>query len=95
LKSKSETLKRKEKRIKKMLNYYVKPATKKEIAIYEKVEKAFDTMEVIEKVLDFFYEEDMHDTLKNRIANEEFKALIKSYGLTEKEVCIWYFVEEA
>jgi hypothetical protein len=78
-----------------MLNNYVKPATKKEIAIYEKVEKALDTMEVIEKVLDFFYEEDMHDTLKNRIVNEEFKALIKSYGLTEKEVCIWYFVEEA
>jgi hypothetical protein len=78
-----------------MLNNYVKPATKKEVAIYEKVEKALDTMEVIEKVLDFFYEEDMHDTLKNRIVNEEFKALIKSYGLTEKEVCIWYFVEEA
>jgi hypothetical protein len=78
-----------------MTNYYVKPATKKEIATYEKVEKAFDTMEIIDKVLDFFYDEDMHDTLKYRVANEEFKALIKSYGLTEREVCIWYFVEEA
>jgi hypothetical protein len=78
-----------------MINYYVKPATKKEIATYEKVEKAFDTMEIIDKVFDFFYDEDMHDTLKYRVANEEFKALIKSYGLTEREVCIWYFVEEA
>jgi hypothetical protein len=78
-----------------MINYYVKPATTKEVAIYEKVEKAFDTMEVIDKVFDLLLEEEMEDTLEYKVKGEELCAIIKSYGLTAKEVCIWYFVEEA
>jgi hypothetical protein len=97
LKSKSETPKQKQKRKEdiKMMNGYVKPATAKEIATYEKVEKAFNEKDLFDLVFDLLDEEDIGNLLKNTIKGEELRALLKSCHITEKEFCVWYFVEEA
>lgn len=78
-----------------MINYYVKPATVKEIAIYEKVEKALEEKDLFDLVFDLLDEEDAFDLLENTVKGEELKALLKSQHITEEEFCVWYFVEEA
>jgi hypothetical protein len=78
-----------------MINYYVKPATTKEVATYEKVEKAFDEKDLFDLVFDLLDEEDIGDLLKNTVKGEELRALLKSCHITQKEFCVWYFVEEA
>lgn len=77
-----------------MMNCYVKSATAKEIAIYKKVEKAFTEKDLFDLVFDLLEEEDIDDLLENTVKGEELKALLKSSHITEKEFCIWYFVEE-
>ena len=77
-----------------MTNYYVKPATAKEIATYEKVEKVFDEKDLFDLVFNLLDEEDIANLLKNTVKGEELKALLKSCDITEKEFCVWYFVEE-
>ena len=78
-----------------MINYYVKAATAKEIATYEKVEKAFDEKDLFDLVYDLLDEEDINNLLENTVKGEELKVLLKSCHITEKEFCVWYFVEEA
>lgn len=78
-----------------MYNNYVKPATKKEIATYEKVEKAFEEKDLFDLVFDLLDKEDTANLLKNTVKGEELKALLESCHITEKEFCVWYFVEEA
>jgi hypothetical protein len=78
-----------------MFNYYVKPATAKEIANYEKVEKAFDEKDLFDLVFDLLDNEGIDNLLKNTVKGEELKALLKSCHITEKEFCVWYFTEEA
>lgn len=78
-----------------MINYYVKPATAKEVATYEKVEKAFTESDLFDLVFDLLDGEDIDNLLKNTVKGEELKSLLKSCRITEKEFCIWYFVEEA
>ena len=77
-----------------MMNYFVKPATKKEIATYEKVEKIFNEKDLFDLVFDLLDGEDIDNLLKNTVKGEELKALIKSCHITEKEFCVWYFAEE-
>ena len=77
-----------------MMNLYVKPATAKEVATYEKVEKAFDEKDLFDLVFDLLDKEDMGDLLKNTVKGEELKALLESCDITETEFCVWYFVEE-
>lgn len=78
-----------------MINYYVKPATKKEVATYDKVEKIFDEKDLFDLVLDLLDEEDISNLLKNTVKGEELKTLLKTCRITEKEFCVWYFTEEA
>lgn len=78
-----------------MYNYYVKPATKKEVATYEKVEKTFDEKDLFDLVFDLLDKEDIGDLLKNTVKGEELKTLLKSCRITEKQFCVWYFTEEA
>jgi type I site-specific restriction-modification system R (restriction) subunit len=78
-----------------MINYYVKPATKKEIANYDKVEKIFDEKDLFDLVFDLLDKEDIANLLKNFVKGEELKALLKTCHITEKEFCMWYFTEEA
>ena len=78
-----------------MIKYYVKPATTKEVATYEKVEKIFDEKDLFDIVFDLLDEEDIDNLLKNTVKGEELKTLLKTYHITEKEFCDWYFVEEA
>jgi uncharacterized protein YjgD (DUF1641 family) len=78
-----------------MINYYVKPATAKEIATYEKVEKAFENADLFDEIFDLLDEEDIDDLLKNTVKGEDLKAILKACDITEKEFCVWYFVEEA
>lgn len=77
-----------------MMNYYVKTATAKETATYKKVEKAFTEKDFFDLVFDLLEEEDIDNLLENTVKGEELKALLKSCHITEKEFCIWYFVEE-
>jgi hypothetical protein len=78
-----------------MINYYVKPATAKEVATYEKVEKAFEEKDLFDLVFDLLDEEDIDNLLDNTVKGEELKTLLKTCHITEKEFCVWYFVEEA
>lgn len=78
-----------------MINYYVKPATDKEIAIYEKVEKAFENADLFDEVFDLLNEEDIDNLLKNTVKGADLKAILKARNITEKEFCVWYFIEEA
>ena len=78
-----------------MYNYYVKPATAEEIATYEKVEKIFSENDLFDLVFDLLNEEDMNNLLEDTVKGEELRTLLKSHDITEKEFCIWYFVEEA
>lgn len=77
-----------------MFNYYVKPATKKEIATYDKVEKVFDEKDLFDLVFDLLDKEGIDNLLKNTVKGEELKTLLESCRITEKEFCIWYFAEE-
>lgn len=77
-----------------MFNYYVKPATAKEIATYEKVEKTFTKNDLFDLVFDLLEKEDMDNLLENTVKGEELKALLNTYRITEKEFCVWYFIEE-
>lgn len=78
-----------------MMNYYVKPATAKEVATYDKVEKIFEEKDLFDLVFDLLDKEDIDNLLKNTVKGEELKNLLKSCHITEKEFCVWYFVEEA
>jgi uncharacterized protein YjgD (DUF1641 family) len=78
-----------------MMNNYVRNATAKEIATYEKVEKAFENADLFDEVFDLLDEEEMTDLLANRVKGEDLKAILKACDLTEEEFCVWYFVEEA
>jgi hypothetical protein len=91
--SKSETL-IKEKRNRKMMNYYVKPATAKEVATYDKVEKIFEEKDLFDRIFDLLDGEGIDNLLKNTVKGEELKTLLKSCRITEKEFCSWYFTEE-
>ena len=74
-----------------MYNDYVRETTDEEMAIYNKVEEAFDDEE-IEEFFNSVAEEEIEDLLKNRIRNANTKAIIKAKGLTVSEVCTWYFI---
>ena len=74
-----------------MYNNYVREATEEEMAIYNKVENAFGDDE-IEEFFDLISEEELGDLLKNKVRGEEAKAIMKTKGLTAKEVCTWYFI---
>ena len=74
-----------------MYNNYIREATEEEMAIHNKVENAFDD-EAIEEFFNMVCEEEISDLLKNKIRNEETKAILKAKGLTIKEVCTWYFI---
>lgn len=74
---------------------YVKPATAEEIATYDKVEKAFTERDLFDLVFDLLDGEDIGDLLDDTVKGEELKALLQSCHITEKEFCVWYFVEEA
>jgi hypothetical protein len=78
-----------------MINYYVKSATTKEIATYKKVEKAFDEKDLFDLIYDLLDKEEIDNLLQNTVKGEELKTLLKSCDITEKEFCVWYFVEEA
>lgn len=78
-----------------MMNNYVRTATAEEIAIYEKVERAFENADLFDEVFDLLDEEEMADLLANRVKGESLKAILKACDLTEKEFCVWYFAEEA
>ena len=77
-----------------MFNYYVKPATAQETAIYKKVEKAFTENDLFDLVFDLLEKEDIDNLLKNTVKGEELKILLNTYRITEKEFCVWYFIEE-
>lgn len=77
-----------------MIKYYVKPATAKEVATYEKVEKIFDEKDLFDLVFDLLDKEEISNLLKNTVKGEELKALLKTCRITEKEFCVWYFAEE-
>jgi hypothetical protein len=77
-----------------MINYYVKPATAKEVATYEKVEKAFEEKDLFDLVFDLLDEEDIDNLLDNTVRGEELKTLLGTCHITEKEFCVWYFAEE-
>ena len=74
-----------------MYNDYVRETTDEEMAIYNKVEEAFDDEE-IEEFFNSVAEEEIEDLLKNRIRNANTNAIIKAKGLTVSEVCTWYFI---
>lgn len=78
-----------------MLEYYgVCPATPEEIAMYKKVERAFDNdEEAYERMLDLNLQEDLGDLLKNRVRGEELKKILRSHKITMKEFCTWYFID--
>ena len=74
-----------------MYNDYVREITEEEMAIYNKVEEAFEDEE-IEEFFNSIAEEEIEDLLKNKIRNTNTKATIKTKGLTISEVCTWYFI---
>lgn len=78
-----------------MTKYYVKTATAKEVATYKKVEKAFEERDLFDLVFDLLDGEDIGNLFKNIVKGEELKALLETCHITEKEFCVWYFVEEA
>ena len=70
---------------------YVREATAEEMAIYTKVETAFDG-EAIEDFFGIIADEDITDLLKDAITSTKALAIIAEKGLTVEEVCIWYFI---
>ena len=77
-----------------MTNCYVRLATAEECATYEKVEKAFTEKDLFDLVFDLLDKEGIDNLLKNTVKGEELKDLLKSCDITEKEFCVWYFVDE-
>lgn len=74
-----------------MYENYVREATEEEMAVYEKVENAFDD-EAMEDFFDLIADEDMDDLLDNKIVSPVALAIINEKGLTVEEVCTWYFI---
>ena len=71
----------------------IRNATKKEIAIYNKVE-ALLTWEELDIIFEEMNNEQTFDDLvKDKVNNEQLKAILKAHNITAKELSIWYFVE--
>ena len=71
----------------------VRNATKKEIAIYNKVE-ALLTWEELDVIFEELNDAQVFDDLvKNKVNNEQLKAILKAHNITAKELSTWYFVE--
>jgi hypothetical protein len=71
----------------------IRYATEKENAIYDKVEAAYDRLTEAEgdALFDLLCEEE--ELFRNKIESKMLKAMIRSMGLTVKEVCTWYYME--
>jgi succinate dehydrogenase flavin-adding protein (antitoxin of CptAB toxin-antitoxin module) len=71
----------------------IRYATKEENAIYDKVEAAYERLTEAEgdALFDLLCEEE--ELFRNKIKSKMLKAMIRSMGLTVKEVCTWYYME--
>lgn len=71
----------------------IRYATEKENAIYDKVEAAYERLTEAEgdALFDLLCEEE--ELFRNKIESKMLKAMIRSMGLTVKEVCTWYYME--
>jgi succinate dehydrogenase flavin-adding protein (antitoxin of CptAB toxin-antitoxin module) len=71
----------------------IRYATEEENAIYDKVEAAYERLTEAEgdALFDLLCEEE--ELFRNKIKSKMLKAMIRSMGLTVKEVCTWYYME--
>lgn len=72
---------------------FVRNATKKEIANFQKVEMLLTEQEINTIINALDDDQTFTDLIHNKVNNEQINAILKAHGISAKQLSDWYFTE--